>query len=76
VLYLLEALGLNRDDVMPLYLGDDVTDEYAFEALANRGVGIFVGHADAPGASGTTTAAHYILHTTEEVRQFLDTLAR
>ena len=76
VLYLLEALGLNRDDVMPLYLGDDVTDEYAFEALANRGVGIFVGPADDPEASGQTTAAHYILHTTEEVRQFLDTLAR
>jgi trehalose-phosphatase len=76
VLYLLEALGLNRDDVMPLYLGDDVTDEYAFEALADRGVGIFVGHADAPEASGQTTAAHYILHTTDEVRQFLDTLAR
>jgi trehalose 6-phosphate phosphatase len=76
VLYLLEALGLNRDDVMPIYLGDDVTDEYAFEALADRGVGIFVGHADAPEASGQTTAAHYILHTTEEVRQFLDTLAR
>src|ERR671920_699156 len=34
VLYLLEALGLDRDDVVPLYLGDDTTDEYAFEALA------------------------------------------
>jgi trehalose 6-phosphate phosphatase len=76
VLYLLQALGLDRDDVVPLYLGDDVTDEDAFEALADRGVGIFVGHADAPGASGQTTAADYILHTTEEVRQFLDTLAR
>jgi trehalose 6-phosphate phosphatase len=76
VLYLLQALGLDRDDVVPLYLGDDVTDEDAFEALADWGVGIFVGHADAPEASGQTTAADYILHTTEEVRQFLDTLAR
>jgi trehalose 6-phosphate phosphatase len=76
VLYLLEALSLDREGVVPLYLGDDVTDEYAFEALADRGVGIFVGHADAQEASGQTTAAHYILHTTEEVRQFLDTLAR
>src|ERR671917_1220101 len=76
VLYLLEALGLDRDDVVPLYLGDDTTDEYAFEALANRGVGVFVGYADAPEAFGETTAADYILHTTEEVRQFLDTLGR
>jgi len=76
VLYLLEALDLDHDDVVPLYLGDDVTDEDAFEALANRGVGIFVGHADAPEVAGRTTSADYILHTTEEVRQFLDTLAR
>jgi trehalose-phosphatase len=80
VLYLLEALGLYRDDVVPLYLGDDVTDEDAFEALADRGVGVFVGMADedtdAPEVAGRPTAADYILHTTEEVRQFLDTLAR
>ena len=33
VLYLLEALDLDRDDVVPMYLGDDITDEHAFEAL-------------------------------------------
>jgi len=76
VLYLLDALGLDRGDVVPLYLGDDVTDEDAFEALADRGVGIFVGNADAPEVAGRTTAAEYALHTTEEVRQFLDTLGR
>ena len=76
VLYLLQALGLDRDDVVPLYLGDDVTDEDAFEALADRGISIFVGRADDSEIAGRTTAADYILHTTEEVRQFLDTLAR
>jgi trehalose-6-phosphatase len=40
VLYLLEALGLDRDDVVPLYLGDDITDEDAFEALPGKGIGI------------------------------------
>jgi trehalose-6-phosphatase len=32
VLYLLEGLDLDREDVVPIYLGDDITDEDAFEA--------------------------------------------
>jgi trehalose 6-phosphate phosphatase len=76
VLYLLTALDLDRDDVMPLYMGDDITDEHAFAALAGRGIGIFVGRSDDPEVGGRTTAADYILHTVEEVEQFLDSLAR
>ncbi len=76
VLYLLEALDLDREDVVPIYLGDDVTDEDAFEALEGRGIGIFVGRADDPEVSGRTTSADYVLHTTQEVERFLDTLAR
>jgi len=79
VLYLLEALGLDHEDVVPMYLGDDITDEHAFEALAGatpRGIGIFVGRADDPEVAGRTTAADYVLHTFEEVERFLDTLAR
>jgi trehalose 6-phosphate phosphatase len=76
VLYLLEALNLDGDDVVPMYLGDDITDEDAFEALAGRGIGIFVGRADDPEIAGRTTAADYGLYTVEEVERFLDTLAR
>lgn len=76
VLYLLSALGLDRPDVMPLYLGDDITDEHAFEALRGRGIGIFVGQADDPEVAGRTTAAEYRLSTVQEVEQFLDSLAR
>jgi trehalose 6-phosphate phosphatase len=76
VLYLLEALGLDSDDVVPMYLGDDITDENAFEALATRGIGVFVGRADDPEVAGRTTSADYVLHTVKEVEQFLDTLAR
>ena len=71
VLYLLEALDLDREDVVPIYVGDDVTDEDAFEALKGRGIGIFVGRADDPEVSGRTTAADYVLHTTQEVERFL-----
>jgi trehalose 6-phosphate phosphatase len=76
VLHLLEALALDREDVVPLYLGDDITDEDAFEALAGRGVGIFVGIADDPEVAGRDTYAAFVLDSTEEVERFLDTLAR
>jgi trehalose 6-phosphate phosphatase len=75
VLYLLEALDLDGDDVVPIYLGDDITDEDAFDALKGRGIGIFVGRANDPEVSGRTTSADYVLHTMQEVERFLDTLA-
>src|SRR6266516_3831447 len=75
VLYLLEALGLDRDDVVPVYLGDDITDEDAFRALAGRGIGIFVGSADDPETVGRTTVADYVLNTIGEGEQFLNRLA-
>jgi trehalose 6-phosphate phosphatase len=76
VLYLLETLDLGGEDVVPIYVGDDITDEDAFEALKGRGISIFVGRADDPEVAGRTTAADYALHTVEEVERFLDVLAR
>jgi trehalose 6-phosphate phosphatase len=68
LLWLLGALGLDRPDVLPFYIGDDLTDEDAFRALSGRGVGILV--AEAP----RETAAEYQLHDPEEVRRFLEKL--
>ena len=68
VLWLLEALHLNGPEVLPIYVGDDVTDEDAFAALKERGIGVLV--TDAPRPS----AADYSLRDTEEVRQFLQLL--
>jgi alpha,alpha-trehalase len=68
VLWLLAALGLDGKDVLPLYLGDDDTDEDAFTALAGRGIGILV--TDAP----RSTAAGYVLADTDEVGRFLGAL--
>jgi trehalose 6-phosphate phosphatase len=76
VLYLLKALKLDGDDVMPMYMGDDHTDEHAFEALQGRGIGVFVGRADDPEVGSRTTYADYILNSMQEVEQFLGSLAR
>jgi trehalose 6-phosphate phosphatase len=76
VLHLLGALDLDRDGVVPIYVGDDITDEHAFRALAGRGIGIFVGDADDPEVGGRNTAAEYSLRSIDEVERFLDTLAR
>ncbi len=76
VLHLLQALGLDGDDVIPFYLGDDITDEDAFEALAGRGVGILVGDAADPELAGRGTAADYLLASPKEVERFLEGLAR
>jgi trehalose-phosphatase len=76
VLHLLDALGLDGDDVIPLYMGDDITDEDAFEALASRGVGIFVGDPDDPEVAGRRTAAAFTVRSPDEVGQFLRCLVR
>jgi trehalose-phosphatase len=68
VLWLLAALGLAGPEVVPVYLGDDVTDEDAFRALGQRpggGIGILV--AEAP----RETAARYRLRDPNEVRELL-----
>ncbi len=69
VQWLLDALGLDGSDVLPLYLGDDETDEDAFRALEDRGIGIRVGEPDA------ATAARYALRDPGEVQTFLNRLA-
>ncbi len=68
VLWLLQALGLEGEDVLPLYLGDDLTDEDAFAALRRRGIGVLVGPSTQP------TQAHYVLRDPAEVRAFLQGL--
>ncbi|MEO7194679.1 MAG: trehalose-phosphatase [Pseudonocardiaceae bacterium] len=76
VLHLLRMLDLDAGDVAPLYLGDDITDEDAFRALAGRGVGIIVGHPDDPEVANRPTAADFALESPLEVERFLITLAR
>lgn len=68
VLWLLSTLGLDDPSVVPIYVGDGTTDEDAFEALHDRGLGIVVGHAV------SSTQAQYFLRDTDEVEAFLRSL--
>lgn len=76
VLYLLSALRLDGDDIAPLYLGDDITDEDAFCALSGRGIGIVVADLENnPAEAARATAADFTLSSMGEVERFLNTLA-
>ena len=68
VLWLLEALGLDRENSRSIYIGDDVTDEDPFRALEQCGIGIVVGEQSQP------TAARYSLRDPAEVERFLRAL--
>jgi trehalose 6-phosphate phosphatase len=67
--WLLQKLDLDRRDVVPIYLGDDLTDEDALREIEERGIGILVRDEARP------THARYALEDTAEVRIFLQTLA-
>jgi trehalose-phosphatase len=68
VLWLLEVLGLDLGNARPIYIGDDSTDEDAFAALRQRGIGILVSEQSQP------TAASYSLKNPAEVERFLRAL--
>ena len=67
VLWLLDRLGLDQPVVLPVYVGDDITDEDAFRALIGRGFSIVVRDGDP-----RPTAADYAVANPEEVRHFLE----
>ena len=66
VLWLLARQQFLRGEstILPVYIGDDVTDEDAFKVLKNKGLTVFAGE-----SSGSEAA--YYLKNTEEVAEFL-----
>ncbi|KAM0851335.1 hypothetical protein ACQ4PT_052487 [Festuca glaucescens] len=71
--FLLESLGYaGRDDVFPIYIGDDRTDEDAFKVLRNMGQGIGILVTKFP----KETTASYSLREPAEVKNFLRKLVK
>lgn len=64
VLYILQTLN---NDIFPVYIGDDFTDEKAFTALKDRGITVRVG-------KSVKTEAQYYLKGHYEVLRFLKTI--
>jgi trehalose-phosphatase len=69
VLWLLQAMDPeSRKEIFPIYIGDDLTDEDAFRALRQRGIGIVVNE------NAHATTARYFLKSPTEVEHFLRNL--
>lgn len=66
VLWLLKNFvkRVSSSQILPIYLGDDNTDEDAFRALKGKGVNIFIG-------KSKRSNAKYYLSNTKEVQRFL-----
>jgi trehalose 6-phosphate phosphatase len=61
--WILDALGFSRNEkLLPIFIGDDITDEDAFETLKKTGIGILVG------GHGRETAASFALKNVYQVQ--------
>jgi trehalose-phosphatase len=68
LLYFLDSLHADSKRVLPIYIGDDLTDEDAFRAIRDRGIPVAVN------GKKRKTFAHYTLQDPQEVAKFLDNL--
>ncbi len=55
--------------LLPIFIGDDLTDEDAFDAVLDNGIGIVVRHSE---DGDRATAARYCLEDPRRVREFID----
>ncbi|CUH40509.1 putative glycosyl hydrolase/MT2062 [Jannaschia seosinensis] len=69
VLSLLKKLDFDGDDVLPIYIGDDTTDEDAFRSLSDCGLGIVVRDGE-----DRRTSARYALDGIYDVERLLSWL--
>lgn len=70
VRWLLRKTGLSPKNILPIYIGDDRTDEDAFFALRNKGISILVSR------QKKNSGAKFYLKDVREVYRFLNKLLR
>lgn len=66
--YIMDALGLSDEGIIPLFIGDDITDEDGFKEIKDNGIGILVG------GHGEKTYAPWSLKNVYQVRIFFEKL--
>jgi trehalose 6-phosphate phosphatase len=66
--WIMKTLGLYGNGAIPMFIGDDVTDEDAFSVIRGEGIGILVGN------HGNETQAEYSLKNVFQVRLFFEKL--
>ena len=64
---------VGQEPVLPIFIGDDLTDEDAFDAVLHDGVGIVVRHTE---DGDRATAARYCLDDPNQVREFIERLVK
>jgi trehalose-phosphatase len=70
--WLLERIAPGDDDVLPIYAGDDLTDEDALAAIGERGFGVVVVNYE---LGDRPTSAHVSAGSPEELCAFLERIA-
>ena len=60
-----------EDPLLPIFIGDDLTDEDGFDAVLHDGVGIVVRHTE---DGDRATGARFCLDSPDQVRQFVERL--
>jgi trehalose-phosphatase len=68
---ILKKLKNKKNDLLPIYIGDDTTDEDAFKFLRRQGLNIYVKN-----DSELETLAHYYVRNPSEVYKFLEWLKK
>ena len=74
VRWLLSELDLNGPEVLPIYIGDDVTDEGAFRAVRGHGLGLLV--SDRPHPSAATYRVTDVGHVAALLRHLVEAQRR
>ena len=64
--WIMHELGLSWDESSVVYIGDDVTDQFAFRVIRTRGTGIMVSEKSKP------SAAHFRVSSTYDVRELFE----